>query len=281
LSDFGVGENDAVRIFNETPLELGYTRSDGMIWIQIFLPSDDVRTLTLYSGDGPERSETDIFNEHLLVWHFDDSSLSTTGEVAQSGNEDFVPGVFNNGASFDGSVGSIRTANPARLNDMLDQGFTFSTWLILNAPSETLGTIFRLGVSGDSGASLTLVVDEDRKVVAQVDLGEGIMLASFQPLSLDEPHHIAFTFSEGVFRLYIDGGIVDQAALDVSIADDNSLLYFGGNSEGGGSPVQDFLTGVLDEVRFRNVESTSSYISASYRNGVGEMITRIGGVETW
>ncbi|WP_246090472.1 LamG domain-containing protein [Nonomuraea deserti] len=84
------------------------------------------------------------------------------------------------------------------------------------------------------------------------------------PLPLNQWSHLAFTYSDGTGRLYVNGTQVEQASWAGDVLDDGGALRIGGNAFW-----DEFYSGVIDEVRVYNRAQSAAEIQTDMNTPIG------------
>jgi len=170
----------------------------------------------------------------------DTSGLGNHGQI--HGPVQFVPGVFGNALAFNGSSTSVEVPPHPSLN--MTAGITITVWARYFSAGPASGSShqFTLVDSRAENDGYLLNIDADR-----VQFGFQPQWAEFTPgVGLHAWHHIACTYSGGVYKLYVDGVEVGSVAHTPQIAPSPGPILIG---KGTNPMFPEFFNGHLDDLR--------------------------------
>ncbi len=214
----------------------------------------------------------DTVNGFSGVWHLNESPSSGADAIkdrtvngyngtpsSSITDDNIVPGISSNGLWFNGINDSI---NAGFLQ--LDGHYTLSCWA---KPSLGPCVNWRFIIKE---VSYTLWYDSKWDGVrAEHFADDFVWHGTYQdtddsipyPLSLETWHYVTSTYDGDKIRVYIDGEIVDSSlsiAMNPHINIDTPLLFGGRENE--------FLKGVIDEIRIEHKARSADWIRLSYQN---------------
>ncbi len=170
-----------------------------------------------------------------------------------------IDGVYNGAIETDGIAQHLVVANTPALEM---QTWTLAAWVWSDAPPTTFLTIvgkpvgvevansYELGMN-TSGMVSRVVAGWSDDVESQ---GLSVPLPAFQ-----EWFHVTATLSETSATLYLDGEVVDEEALIVVPAFDESPLYIGADVDS--LAVDNFFSGRIDDLRLYRRALTAEEIA--------------------
>nr|WP_082535520.1 LamG-like jellyroll fold domain-containing protein [Nonomuraea pusilla] len=89
------------------------------------------------------------------------------------------------------------------------------------------------------------------------------------PLPINEWSHLAVTYNGTIITLYLNGTQIDQTPMTGNLADDGGVLRLGGNNIW----LDEFYSGLIDEVRIYNRVQTAAEIQADMNAPIGAAAT--------
>ena len=179
------------------------------------------------------------FDEGSGMDVIDSSPLSNDGGLAGAIR---VEGRFGGGLQFDGQDDWVTIEDDDSLD--LTDGLTLEAWVKPSAGSGGWSSV--LLKEGGSGLSYALYADSDvGQPVSSVRIGSDHNLYGGSALPADVWTHLAATYDGVTQRLFINGEEVATRPLSGALETSNLPLRIGGN----GSWLDEFFSGVIDEVR--------------------------------
>lgn len=183
-----------------------------------------------------------------------------------------VNGQFNNSLHFDG-LNDYVNLNPIVSDFVGNQTYTIEFWI--NASSiqnETYASFFAINtVSGDLNKLVIRVsgpVDGgiNNSVAINIPIGQtnNVICGSINVLD-DECHHVAYTYNNGINKLYIDG--ILQGTLNKSyVVQSNNRISLGQEFDAPMSVLSQLYKGTLDDLRIWSTVKTNAEILANMNN---------------
>ncbi|MEZ5385266.1 MAG: autotransporter-associated beta strand repeat-containing protein [Prosthecobacter sp.] len=226
--------------------------------------------------------------EASFYYSFNNSSSLLNDDTTASLYDGVVPGgktsptytadgVFGGAVTFNGTNqgfqagGTAQNDNTGILN-AAEFVFTYASWIKID-PTQTGTTI--IFEEGGSTNGLTLWTDGgDLNARIQSGTSNSKNLFALSVLT-DGWHHIAFSFSDSIVRLYVDGVLQDSDTFAQLVAhNDNSGIGYLEGSTPNTTLAKNFFTGAMDEIYYFDDAGLSSSQIASLANGMS--VTSLG-----
>ena len=197
----------------------------------------------------------------------DESGNLNHGEI--SGGVTFVQGAIGSGIYLDGDRGFVRIANPTQVfSDSYTitlyaspelGGFLVSKYNYASSKADGMG-LFLTNSAGSgnphSGTELKAVTYFDQ------DWYEHISNFPAYLLTPNEMTHVAVSYSFGTTRIYIDGKLAAEEAIEhLSSLDNTYDIYIGYSTGSMNNNNPKSFKGIVDEVRIYNVALTEAEIA--------------------
>mgnify|MGYP005841273621 CR=1 FL=1 len=157
--------------------------------------------------------------------------------------------------AFDGSNDYV--AVPHDSDFLLDHG-TLSFWFRTSNTAKFQGLVTKDTLNFATGGHLCVFVDGGR-VAARIQSTSNSYWNYSSPISSNTWHHVAVTWGAGGWKLYLNGSLADSDSYDGGLGTSSGgsgnfePWAFGSNtwksSQGDVTPLQDYLVGVLDDIR--------------------------------
>jgi hypothetical protein len=204
------------------------------------------------------------------LWHFDETSGnlaadSSSNNITATVNSGTISnGRFNNGISLAGAYSSNIEAGYNSVMNNITTGLSIEFWIKK-----------RLGDSGGAAVNRWHWTDKSwySGVSTQNEISFAVADSSFAPnisghtasvtlftIPDNEWSYVAITFSNGVYKGYLNGVLQTSGTLTITSLGDSTLPILIGKQ--GDTCCDDHLQATIDEVRISNVARTSSEISA-------------------
>jgi len=219
-----------------------------------------------------EQTYAVIVDEHTVaLWLFDEeedrdeniiSDSSGNGNNGQVTEMEWVPGKLGSGLQGNGASGYAEVPDSSLLD--FTEEVSIEMWIYLNAyiPSDH----FPIGLS--KGSSYMFGVNSDKKLMVRIwrerkGMESCRMLSGNTDVPLQSWHHIAFTFSSSAedLKVYLDGQEDATAWCPGTLVPNADPLWIGRMSE-------DFLDGIVDEVRISSITRPAEEIGTAMK-GLG------------
>jgi len=233
------------------------------------LPATDIDGDTRVLGASPDigADEVALTGSGLIgYWPLNETSGTLAEDLSGSDLDGtlthgptFVPGVINNGVSFDGIDDHVTMGSVAM---GLDSHVTVALWLNFsgaNANNDYYQTVFG---KGDYVHPFRIQKSGNKVRAACRTSAQTAGLISTTSPALGTWYHVAGTYGDGTFALYLNGQLEAQMSLTGSLTDTAQLLTMGRAPSGGGA-----FYGLVDDVRVYN-RSLSSTEVASLANSM-------------
>ncbi|TCV89524.1 DUF2341 domain-containing protein [Sulfurirhabdus autotrophica] len=261
---------------DKTPLKFHIEKFDplnelALIWVNLpkVAGASKADSFWMYYGNEKATVSDDkgIYDvNQLAVLHFEDKNgfkdataygnpITSQGVTMQSGS------VIGSSASFNGKSKIVITGTPAN-SISADKGFTFMTWVKVNAPKE-VGS--KAGVKEEAAKDEVLFSRQGSAGGIEIGMdasGLYVSLKSAKPVEVKSNvliapgvwHHIAVTVSNAV-TIYVDGKqVASEPAAMVALDGD---MVMGATASG-----EHFFQGELDEVQILNGARSAEWIKA-------------------
>lgn len=209
-------------------------------------------------GESPDPADPD------LVARFSMDTPPSGGQVANAVPgavgatcmpcPDLTPGVHGNGFVFDGSSQALRV--PGTSLDV-PHG-TLAMFVRLDSMPASVVSFATKAYGPDKSNSWELFIDPtNQHLVVGSDAATDHYVDLVYPRALGVWMHLAMTWNETSFRLFVDGALHDESAFEPAF--DGSDVVLGGDLDFGA--VVNFLPGALDEVELYRRELAADEIS--------------------
>jgi hypothetical protein len=202
-------------------------------------------------------------SNNVLLLHMNESSgtiVDSSGEGndgTYNGTGYSASGRFNTGLDFDGNNDEIVISDDASLDFATE--VTAATWIYLDSTSGWQSFFHK---NTDTSNHLEVYFEQNNGILYNyntINTGTAVLTAG-------QWHHIAYTADATRERLYVDGQIVADEALEYGGTSNNNNLYIGG-SGGGGEQVD----GRMDEASMWTRALSSTEITDLYRRGANRL----------
>ncbi|GAB2781708.1 DUF2341 domain-containing protein [Dyella kyungheensis] len=270
----GVAKNGADLRFiaadGKTPLNYEVETFDpvmgvGQVWVDSAdLPTNGQQTIWMYYGNSKapvQSSGAATFDaDYTAVYHFDEGAGTPPKDATAYANN--APkgavrtvdgGVVGRAARFDGST-PVEVPASTSLNTTDGSGFTFSTWIKLDAVPTAPTAIY---VRRQEGRALVIGLADGAPFV-EVDGEQSQRSPAGEPLKAGQWTHLAVTGEAGHVRLYVNGRAYGEVA--ASMPAFSTAATLGGDTAVAGSALAN-LTGELDELRLSRVARPAALIA--------------------
>lgn len=211
---------------------------------------------------------------------FNDDSGATVYDGIQGAGASALPSFSANGkvgaaVTFDGSTQGLQAggAQNTILSDA-ESVLTYASWIKLDSITSPSTIIFE---EGGATNGLTLWTENgDLNARIQNGGGSGTVTNVNAPSALTTGwHHVAVSYSDSTFRLYLDGVLVDSAGFAATLSahgDDSGIGYLQGSTPF--TPTNTFFSGAMDEVYYFDDAGLTASQIASLVNGMS--VTSLG-----
>ncbi len=260
---------------------------------RVYMPwggnSFDVNTLTTDAKTLMRRavewaSQSAEVGAAMWRWTLDDLSGTTATESISAINGSYEnnvtlaqAGVHGTAAYFDGTDDHVEVPHVSGM--LLDNG-TVSFWFKSSQLSSKRGLFSKDSSGNDNGGHIHIYTDYSTlKVRLQSTSGSDTLSASTS-LSADEWYHVAVTFGDGGYNLYLNGNLEDSDSYSGGLGTSSGgtgneePIAFGANTWNSGNqtitPLTDFFKGYMDDVRMYNYGLTGLEIRTLYEEGLDE-----------
>ncbi|MGE0883097.1 MAG: LamG domain-containing protein [Blastocatellales bacterium] len=205
----------------------------------------------------------------VAAWNFDETKGEQVKDSSGHGHHGILRGAKRAAGKFGGAVecekdALIEVPHTPELNDF-KQGITIAAWVNRRA-DESWNTVISREIKDGWSEYFGLAVVKN-KALFSVD-GDG---ANYQNIKSDEDMpvgewiHLAGTYDNVTFKLYVNGRLVKSApyAIPFKFADTNPLLI-GGNTNTQGKQWLDCFHGRIDDLRLFNRGLSEKEIAALF-----------------
>jgi len=178
-------------------------------------------------------------------------------------------GKVGGAVTFDGSTQGFQAGGAQNsILEAAESVLTYASWIKLDSITNPSTIIFEEG-GGTNG--LTLWTENgDLKARIQNGGGGGTVANVNAPSALTTGwHHVAVSYSDSTFRLYLDGVLVDSAGFAATLnahSDDSGIGYVHGSTPA--TPTNSFFSGAMDEVYYFDDAGLTASQIASLVNGI-------------
>ena|ERR1043165_4896308 len=186
-------------------------------------------------------STIDLKSSLAARWAFDGGGTGTAADSSSNANHGklnggtWTKGKFDGALEFDGKTNCVSVPDAASLN--FNSGFTLSAWI--KVPSEgALGENRTILQKGEH-YGLTLVNDHTLRFA----VGPGAAMDA--SITLSDWHLVAATYDGTTARIYVNGALAAEKALQPLTSSQKSDLCIGASTRG----ATNGFRGVIDEVR--------------------------------
>jgi hypothetical protein len=199
-------------------------------------------------------------------WTFEEGSGLTT--IDRSGNglngtltngPAWTTGHIGGGLRFDGTDDFVTIPNSGSLSP---QKLTLALWMKASSFSNVNwnSTLANAGLHEWTNGYYGLAVDTTGRPVASLNIGDGSQNAFTIKGAILTPgqwHHLALTYDNSMFRLYVNGAIAGEVPINRIRTTNSSPLVLGKRGDAGY-----YFNGVLDDVRVSSRALTTTEIAA-------------------
>lgn len=206
--------------------------------------------LALLSCKTPKVQDTDL----LAWWSFDDATQSIVPDQSSHHlnaiNKGAIPveGKKGKALEFDGK--SVLQVDYQPILDSFPKGVTISAWMKKDTASYW-NTIVSREIGSGWSEYVGLAVHQNHALFSIDPDGTNYKNVKDESLILpDIWYHLAGTFDNDTFKLYINGKLVKSETCNLPLQfNDQNPLLIGGNSNNQNQSLVDCFKGTLDEVR--------------------------------
>jgi len=199
--------------------------------------------------------------ELVAHWRLDEGSGTVANDSSGYGNDgtlngdpQWAAGMFGGALEFDGIDDYIEVPDNESLQ--LWERFTLAAW-IYQVESRSSRVIDKIGAGTANGPHL------DTHPGTNLRSCSGTCISTAGDHTLDEWHHVAVTFDEGVVRLYVDGSVNGEGSAPSPLAGNSLTLRIGADSNG-----QSLFYGLIDDARVYSHALTEAEILAAMEGAV-------------
>ena len=195
-------------------------------------------------------------------WRFDEGSGTIANDTSGNGNHGTLNGEPRWGAGYSGGALEFDGIDdyvevPDNESLQLWERFTLAAW-IYQVESRSSRIIDKIGAGTANGPHL------DTHPGTKLRSCSGTCISTAGDHTLDEWHHVAVTFDEGVVRLYVDGSLHGEGSAPSPLAGNSLSLRIGGDSNG-----QSLFHGLIDDARVYDHALTEVEILAAMEGSLG------------
>ncbi|MHC4431745.1 MAG: LamG domain-containing protein [Planctomycetota bacterium] len=194
--------------------------------------------------------------ELVAHWRLDEGSGTVANDSSGYGNDgtlngdpQWATGMFGGALEFDGIDDYIEVPDNESLQ--LWERFTLAAW-IYQVESRSSRVIDKIGAGTANGPHL------DTHPGTSLRSCSGTCISTATDHTLEQWHHVAVTFDEGVVRLYVDGSVSGEGSAPSPLAGNSLTLRIGADSNG-----QSLFHGLIDDARVYNHALTEAEILAA------------------
>jgi len=156
----------------------------------------------------------------------------------------------------------VKIPNTLSLTEFSDQ-ITLEMWVKCDSFSPVY-TTFLHKQGGNNNDAWVGVETSKLKIILRIDgVEKGWILDN--PLSLDVWYHVAAVYDSGACKVYLNGKEIDSKSYSGKLTFDDKDWFIGVDTDSGGTVFNDYLDGLIDEVRIWNVARTQEQIKATMK----------------
>ena len=267
--DVGNGGGDIrfVAADDKTPLKYHIEKFDPVnelayIWVRLpaLKAASKDNKIWMYFGNPKATAGDDPAGTYApadgLVYHFEEPAGTPPQDETANHNNAASSAALPNPAALIGSgvrlgAGIISINDAPSLRMAGTQGWTFATWIKIDAPQADAYLMDRV----DGGQRLTLAIDQENVYARYTGpAGTPFETARTTALAPGAWHHLALVAGGGKVQIYLDGA--ETASVDAPLADMGGAISVGGAAEG-----SHLLDGNLDELSIATVARTADDIA--------------------
>ncbi len=211
-------------------------------------------------------------------WKMDESSGSGVSDTSGSNNSgtatgtSVVTGVKQNARSFNGTSDYVEVADSNSLD--LSQ-FTLETWIKVNSLPSAQASLISKNPNNNNQTNYNLWVLSDGTIALQAGNGGGsnfsaINLNSNTKVVIGQWYHIVGSISgtDGTAKIYINGVLDVATTVSGTAYSNNNVLSIGARKwDDGGSGIDNYFNGTIDEVKIYNRALSQSEVNQNYNYG--------------
>ncbi|MEW6380248.1 MAG: DUF2341 domain-containing protein [bacterium] len=226
-----------------------------LVWVQVPALSSgpDGNFIWMYYGNKAAEDSQDTKGTYdvnqVAVYHFGETEgqprdwTAYNNPVSGFSGGLGLPAVIGNGVSFNGVSDMITIPQSPSLN--FSNGFTFSTWIRINAPQQDAYLFSR----EEKDRSLVIGVNQSRVYCRLRADGQTSEVESNTDLPSGSWHNVAVSVDQNRKAvIYVDGTETGSGDFPSDLSELTGNLTLGGSANGG-----HFLAGDVDEVRISNI----------------------------
>lgn len=216
-------------------------------------------------------------SSHGLVacWHFDETTGTLANDISGHGHHGTLRGAARAPGKSGGAVeckqdALIEVPHTAALDEFKD-GITVSAWVKREADSTWNMILSREVKDGPSEYFGLAVVKNKALFSVDPDGAHYQNIKSAEDMHAGEWIHLAGTYDNKVFKLYVNGRLANSAACAVpfQFADQNPLII-GGNTNSKGKQWVDCFHGKIDEMLLFNRSLSAKELLALFKAEPGQ-----------
>lgn len=243
--------------------------------------NDDGQKLMKQAIDWAAASPTVTSVSPVSRWTLDETVGSLATDVVgghhgsyETGTTLGASGQVDSATEFDGSSGYVEIGHDDAF--LVDEG-AIVLWFYLDNTSGRKELFSKDSSDYDTGGHVTMYANGSDVQVRFQDTSSSYTLDSGSVLSATTWHHAALTFGPGGLKLYVDAALVDSdshtGGMGTSSGGTGNFepIALGANTWSSGnltvSPLNNYLDGRLDDVRFYDEQLTAEQVAAVYTNG--------------
>ena len=193
-------------------------------------------------------------NVLVAVWNFDETSGEQVKDSSGQGHHGMLRGATRAKGKFGAAIACqqdalVEVPHTASL-DQFQDGITISAW-VNRAADATWNTVLSREVKGGTSEYFGLAVVKNKALFSvDPDGARCANIKSDEDMPVGEWIHVAGTYDNATFKLYVNGHLVKSApcAIPFRFQDQNPLII-GGNTNTQGKKWLDCFHGRIDEVR--------------------------------
>jgi hypothetical protein len=211
---------------------------------------------------------TSNFNDASLVgyWKFDEASGVKAIDNSGRGNHGTLKGATRTAGKISGGVDCKQDAfveiTHSSTLDNLQNGLTVMAWVNRTADSSWNTVISREIKDGPSEYFGLAIVKNKALFSMDPDGAHYKNIKSAEDMPIGKWIHLAGTYDNSEFKLYVNGKLVNSQKMDIPTRqDDENPVIIGGNTNTRGKVWVDCFHGKIDDVRFYNKALTAVQIA--------------------
>ena len=252
------------------------------VWVKV--PQIDASSSTdfiyLYYGlpgtsESAYHSPTQVWDSNfVMVQHLEEPSGTVTDSTSYGNDGTYngatqdVTGKIDGADEFDGDYDYVQISHAESLN--LGTGdFTISVW-VKYGPDNDDSDILRKGCTQDTPPNNYKLELSSNRIAGNLYDGGNSRVETTATYSDNNWHFVVFRRETGNMYLYVDGGLEASATGAGRNVSNTAYMCIGSKDY---PYLEDFFTGIIDEVRISNMSRTTAWMKVQYLSMNDENVT--------